>query len=87
LLDSQRGLPKNLETYVRGKFDRFVMDFVICHTDTFKVVAVIELDDPSHDAKQAIREELPYDDGSIFAKPPVEAMRSALDTKPWEELF
>jgi hypothetical protein len=87
ILDSERGLPKKLETYVRGQFDRFVADFVICHPDIFEVVAVVELDDPSHDAKQkqdARRDSILADHGyktirfDVRSWPSLQAIREAL---------
>ncbi len=44
-------LSKNAQWAVRAKFDRKIADFVICERGTLKVVAVVELDDRTHDAK------------------------------------
>jgi len=42
---------------LRGRFAQKYVDFVLCHPLTLEVVAVIELDDPSHDADPAADKE------------------------------
>jgi len=37
---------------LRNRFDRKVADYVICARNTFQVVAIIELDDRTHDYKK-----------------------------------
>jgi hypothetical protein len=44
-------LSRNAQWAVRAKFDRKIADFVICERGTLKIVAVVELDDRTHDAK------------------------------------
>jgi very-short-patch-repair endonuclease len=36
---------------VRGRFDRKIADFVICEPGTFKILAIVELDDRTHNAR------------------------------------
>lgn len=44
-------LPSKAQWAVRAKFDRTIEDFVICDRQTFRVVAVVELDDRTHTAQ------------------------------------
>ena len=45
IIDVSPGTPNRQA--IRGKFKQLVADFVLCRSD-FSIVAVIELDDPSH---------------------------------------
>jgi hypothetical protein len=42
-------LSRNAQWAVRAKFDRKIADFVICERGTLKIMAVVELDDRTHD--------------------------------------
>jgi hypothetical protein len=44
-------LSRNAQWAVRAKFDRKIADFVVCERGTFRIVAVVELDDRTHDAR------------------------------------
>ena len=44
-------LSRNAKWTLRAKFDRKIADFVICERRTLIVVAVVELDDRTHDAQ------------------------------------
>jgi hypothetical protein len=44
-------LSRKAQWAVRAKFDRKIADFVICERGTLKVVAVVELDDRTHDVR------------------------------------
>jgi hypothetical protein len=44
-------LSRNATWNLRAKFDRKIADFVICERSTLRVVAVVELDDRTHDAR------------------------------------
>jgi hypothetical protein len=44
-------LSRNARWTLRAKFDRKIADFVICERGTLRVVAVLELDDRTHDAR------------------------------------
>jgi Protein of unknown function (DUF2726) len=44
-------LSRNAKWTLRAKFDRKIADFVICERGTLKIVAVVELDDRTHDAR------------------------------------
>jgi hypothetical protein len=44
-------LSRNAQWAVRAKFDRKIADFVVCERGSFKVVAVVELDDRTHDVR------------------------------------
>jgi hypothetical protein len=44
-------LSRNATWNLRAKFDRKIADFVICERGTLRVVAVVELDDRTHDAR------------------------------------
>ena len=50
LLTDDGKLSRNARWSIRGKFDRKIADFVICERGSLKVVALIELDDRTHDA-------------------------------------
>jgi hypothetical protein len=43
-------LSRNAQWAVRAKFDRKIADFVVCERGSLKIVAVVELDDRTHDA-------------------------------------
>jgi hypothetical protein len=43
-------LAHNVRWSVRAKFDRKIADFVICERGSLRIVALIELDDRTHDA-------------------------------------
>jgi hypothetical protein len=43
-------LSRKAQWAVRAKFDRKIADFIVCERGTLKVVAVVELDDRTHDA-------------------------------------
>jgi len=43
-------LSRNAQWAVRARFDRKIADFVVCERGSLKVVAVVELDDRTHDA-------------------------------------
>jgi Protein of unknown function (DUF2726) len=51
LLTDDGQLSRNAQWAVRAKFDRKIADFVICERGTLRVVAVVELDDRTHDAQ------------------------------------
>ncbi len=42
---------RNAQWAVRAKFDRKIADFVICERGTLNIVAVVELDDRTHNAQ------------------------------------
>jgi hypothetical protein len=44
-------LSRNAQWAVRAKFDRKIADFVICERGSLNVVALVELDDRTHDAR------------------------------------
>lgn len=44
-------LSRKAQWAVRAKFDRKIADFVICDRETLKIVALVELDDRTHDPK------------------------------------
>jgi hypothetical protein len=44
-------LSRNAQWTLRAKFDRKIADFVICERGTLRVMAVVELDDRTHDAR------------------------------------
>jgi hypothetical protein len=44
-------LRKKSRWYLRARFDRKIADFVICERGSLKVIALIELDDRSHNAR------------------------------------
>lgn len=48
-------LPQNHREYwpTRSKFDRKRMDYVVCTSDGKRLIAVVELDDKSHESKRA----------------------------------
>ena len=50
LLTDDGKLSEKARWSIRGKFDRKIADFVICERGSLKVVALIELDDRTHDA-------------------------------------
>lgn len=44
-------LSRNAQWAVRANFDRKIADFVVCERGSLKIVAVVELDDRTHDAQ------------------------------------
>ncbi|MDD3182247.1 MAG: DUF2726 domain-containing protein [Alphaproteobacteria bacterium] len=52
LLDARKGLGWQERGQTRNRFDRKVADYVICHRDTFEVLAIVELDDRTHRAEK-----------------------------------
>lgn len=51
LLTAARELPENQRTGLRNKFSQKHPDFVVCQKDTLEVVAIVELDDKTHNAE------------------------------------
>ena len=52
LLDNKDFMPYADWRFLRRTFHSLVADFVICDRTTFQVIAVVELDDKTHDNKQ-----------------------------------
>jgi hypothetical protein len=50
LLTDDGALSRQARWALRAKFDRKIADFVVCEAANLKVVALIELDDRTHDA-------------------------------------
>lgn len=53
IIQTKRGLPKNIWRRAFNRICNKHVDFVACHPETFKVLVVIELDDSSHDSAKA----------------------------------
>lgn len=53
IIQTKRGLPKNIWRRAFNRICNKHVDFVACHPETFKVLVVIELDDSSHDSSKA----------------------------------
>ncbi len=51
LLTVDRKLSRKARWSIRVRFDRKIADFVVCERVSLKVIAIIELDDRTHDAK------------------------------------
>jgi Protein of unknown function (DUF2726) len=51
LLTVDSKLSRKARWSIRNRFDRKIADFVVCERDGLQVVAIIELDDRTHDAK------------------------------------
>ncbi len=51
LVKPQKGLSRSQWARLRNRIQQKHIDFVICHTDTLAVAAVVELDDASHRRK------------------------------------
>jgi very-short-patch-repair endonuclease len=51
LLTVDRKLSGKARWSLRARFDRKIADFVVCERLSLKVIAIIELDDRTHDAK------------------------------------
>ena len=51
LLTDDRKLSRKARWSLRARFDRKIADFVVCERLSLKVIAIIELDDRTHDAK------------------------------------
>ena len=51
LLNASPDLSDSQRTALRNRFNQKRADFVVCQKDTFEVVAIVELDDRSHDAQ------------------------------------
>jgi very-short-patch-repair endonuclease len=51
LLTVDRELSGKARWSIRNRFDRKIADFVVCERLSLKVIAIIELDDRTHDAK------------------------------------
>lgn len=51
LLTVDRKLSGKARWSIRARFDRKIADFVVCERLSLKVIAIIELDDRTHDAK------------------------------------
>lgn len=59
LIDCNKGLARQQRTAVRNKFDRKVIDFVLEDRSSGDVLALVELDDRSHDGtKDRARDEI-----------------------------
>ncbi len=52
LLDAKEGLHWRDRLITRNHFDRKIADYVICARQTFDVVAIVELDDITHDTEK-----------------------------------
>jgi hypothetical protein len=50
LLTDDGVLPRQKRWRLRARFDRKIADYVVCESGSLKVVALIELDDKTHDA-------------------------------------
>lgn len=51
LLTVDNKLSRKARWSIRARFDRKIADFVVCERGSLQVVAIIELDDRTHDAK------------------------------------
>ncbi|QNE07191.1 DUF2726 domain-containing protein (plasmid) [Croceicoccus marinus] len=64
LMNAKRGLDRKRRTAIRNRFDRKIVDYVIEHRETGDVVALVELDDRTHNAsKDEARDRLTADAG------------------------
>ncbi|MBV9223351.1 MAG: DUF2726 domain-containing protein [Acidobacteriaceae bacterium] len=52
IMDANPDLSAKQRWIIRSHFDRKVADFIICEPRTLKVLAIIELDDRTHDARR-----------------------------------
>ncbi|MFL6463493.1 MAG: DUF2726 domain-containing protein [Bryobacteraceae bacterium] len=52
IMDANPDLPAKQRWIIRSHFDRKIADFIICEPRTLKVLAIIELDDRTHDTKR-----------------------------------
>jgi hypothetical protein len=52
IIDADASLTPKQRWIIRSHFDRKIADFIICEPRTLKVVAIIELDDRTHDPKR-----------------------------------
>ena len=52
IMDADSGLTPKQRWIIRSHFDRKIADFIICEPRTLKVIAIIELDDRTHDPKR-----------------------------------
>jgi hypothetical protein len=50
LLTDDGALPRRARWSLRARFDRKIADYVVCEAGSLKVVALVELDDSTHDA-------------------------------------
>lgn len=59
LLKVATGVPQKRYHATRNRFAQKHVDFVVCHRDSLDVVAIVELDDRTHQAsKDALRDEM-----------------------------
>lgn len=52
IVDTARMAPASVRTSARNRFDRKVIDYVVVRRPSFEVVAIIELDDRTHDSER-----------------------------------
>jgi Protein of unknown function (DUF2726) len=52
IMDAAPDLPAKQRWIIRAHFDRKIADFIICEPRTLKVIAIIELDDRTHDSRR-----------------------------------
>jgi Protein of unknown function (DUF2726) len=52
IMDANPDLPAKQRWIIRSHFDRKIADFIICEPRTLRVIAIIELDDRTHDTKR-----------------------------------
>jgi hypothetical protein len=52
ILDADPDLTPKQRWIIRSHFDRKIADFIICEPRTLKVLAIVELDDRTHDARR-----------------------------------
>ncbi len=52
IMDVNSQLPAQQRRAIRARFDRKIADFIICEPRTLKVLAIIELDDRTHDPRR-----------------------------------
>ena len=59
ILTTKKGLDKNARVNFRNRFDRKIIDYVIERRDSGDIVAIVELDDKTHDpARDAARDKM-----------------------------
>ena len=51
-MDANPDLSAKQRWIIRSHFDRKIADFIICEPRTLRVLAIIELDDRTHDTKR-----------------------------------